>query len=67
MAHKIRLDSTAVSIFVVMLVELTNTVLVFVFVNSNNMSTNIETAALSKLVYFKGMLRWMPTSWFVKL
>ena len=50
-----RLDSTAVSIFVVMLVELTNTVLLFVFVNSTNMTTNIETAALSRLVYFKGM------------
>ena len=37
------LDSTAVSIFVVMLVELTKTV----FVNSTNITTNIETAALS--------------------
>ena len=37
------LDSTAVSIFVVILVELTNTV----FVNSTNITTNIETAALS--------------------
>ena len=36
------LDSTAVSIFVVMLVELTNTV----FVNSTNITTNIETAAM---------------------
>ena len=34
-------DSTAVSIFVVILVELT------VFVNSTNIATNIETAALS--------------------
>ena len=38
------LDSAAVSIFVVILVELTNTV----FVNSTNISTNIETAVLSK-------------------
>ena len=37
------LDSAAVSIFVGILVELTNTV----FVNSTNISTNIETAALS--------------------
>ena len=37
------LDSTAVSIFVFILVELTNTV----FVNSTNITTNIETAALS--------------------
>ena len=37
-------DSAAVSIFVVILVELTNTV----FVNSTNMTTNIETAVLSK-------------------
>ena len=36
-------DSTAVSIFVVILVELTNTV----FVNSTNITTNIETAVLS--------------------
>ena len=34
------IDSTAVSIFVVVLVELTNTV----FVNSTNISTHIETA-----------------------
>ena len=34
-------DSTAVSMFVVILVELTNTV------NSTNLTTNIETAALS--------------------
>ena len=39
------LDSAAVSIFVVILVELTNTVIVFV--NSTNKTTNIETAALS--------------------
>ena len=39
-----RLGSAAVSIFVVILVELTNTV----FVNSNNITTNIETAVLSK-------------------
>ena len=38
------LDSTAASIFVGILVELTNTV----FVNSTNINTNIETAALSK-------------------
>ena len=37
------LDSAAVSIFVVILVELTNTV----FVNSTNITTNIETAVLS--------------------
>ena len=37
-------DSTAVSIFVVILVALTNTV----FVNSINITTNIETAALSR-------------------
>ena len=39
------LDSTAVSIFVVILVELTN----IVFVNWTNTSTNIETAVLSTL------------------
>ena len=39
-------DNTAVSIFVVILVELTNTV----FVNSiTNSTTNIETAALSTM------------------
>ena len=44
-----RLDSAAVSIFLVILVELTNTV----FVNStNNITTNIETAVLSKLEQF---------------
>ena len=37
------LDSAAVSIFVVILVYLTNTV----FVNSTNITTNIETAVLS--------------------
>ena len=37
------LDSAAVSIFVVILVELTKTV----FVNSTNLTTNIETAVLS--------------------
>ena len=36
-------DSAAVSIFVVILVELTNTV----FVNSTNITTNIKTAVLS--------------------
>ena len=41
--QKFGVDSAAVSIFVVMLVELTNTV----FVNSTNITTNIETAALS--------------------
>ena len=40
---RFRLDSTAISIFVVILVELTNTV----FANSTNITTNIETAALS--------------------
>ena len=44
---RLRLDRTAVSIFVVMLVELTNTV----FVNSTNITTNIETAVLSKSEY----------------
>ena len=43
----IAIDSTAVSIFVDILVELTNTV--FVFVNSTNVTTNIETAALSNV------------------
>ena len=38
------LDSTAVSIFVVIFVELTNTV----FVTSTNITSNIETAALSR-------------------
>ena len=42
------LDSTAVSIFVVILVELTNTV----FVISTNITTNIEMAALSSFVSF---------------
>ena len=40
-----KIDSTAVSIFVVILIELTNTI----FVNSTNITTNIETAVLSKL------------------
>ena len=39
------IDSAAVSIFVVILVELTNSV----FVNSTNITTNIETAVLSTL------------------
>ena len=39
-------DSTAVSVFVVIVVELTNTV----FVNSTNINTNIETAKLSTVV-----------------
>ena len=40
------IDSTAISIFVVILVEMTNTV----FVNSTNITTNIETTALSRLL-----------------
>ena len=44
--HEFALDSTAVSIFVDTLVELTNTVIV----NSTNIITNIETAALSSLL-----------------
>ena len=43
---KAELDSAAVSIFVVILVELTNTV----FVNSTNITTNIETAVLSNQI-----------------
>ena len=39
------LDSTAVTIFVVILVELTNTV----FVNSTNITTNLVSAVLSTL------------------
>ena len=39
-------DSTAVSIFFVILIELINTV----FVNSTNITTNIETATLSSIV-----------------
>ena len=38
-----KIDSTAVSIFVVILIESTNSV----FVNSTNITTNIETAVLS--------------------
>ena len=54
-----KVDSTAVSILVVILVELTNTV----FVNSTNITTNIERAALSiqkgqprkyRMVFFTG-------------
>ena len=41
------LDSAVVSIFVVILVEFTNTV--FVFVNSNNITANIETTVLSSI------------------
>ena len=41
------LESTVVSIFLVILVELTNTA----FVNSTNITTNIETAVLSKKHY----------------
>ena len=44
--HEFALDSTAVTIFVDTLVELTNTVIV----NSTNIITNIETAALSRLL-----------------
>ena len=40
-------DSAAVSIFVVIMVELTNAV----FVNSTNITTNIERAVLSKSEY----------------
>ena len=47
------LDSTAVSIFVAILVELTNTI----FVNSTNITTNIETAVLSKLRMNKDDIR----------
>ena len=43
-ASKAGIDSTAVSVFLVILVELTNTV----FVNSTNITTNIETAVLSR-------------------
>ena len=46
-----RADSAAVSIFVVILVELTNTV----FVNSTNITTNIETAALSNIRLISAM------------
>ena len=42
-ASKAGIDSTDISIFLVILVELTNTV----FVNSTNITTNIETAVLS--------------------
>ena len=41
-------DSAAVSIFVVILVELTNTDTFFV--NSTNITTNIETTVLSSLL-----------------
>ena len=41
-----KVDSAAVSMFVVILVELTNTV----FVNSTNITTNIETAVLSTYI-----------------
>ena len=40
------MDSTAVSIFVVIFVELTNTV----FLHSTNITTNIETSVLSTQV-----------------
>ena len=48
----VKLDSAAVSIFVVILVELTNSVFVnsnTEFANSTNITTNIETAVLSKI------------------
>ena len=45
-----KLDNTAVSIFVVILVELINTNTNTVFVNSTNITTNTETAALSSRV-----------------
>ena len=41
--NRAKVDSAAVSIFVVILIELTNKV----FVNSTNITTNVETAALS--------------------
>ena len=41
--QKFGVDSAAVSTYVVIMVELTNTV----FVNSTNITTNIETAVLS--------------------
>ena len=44
----IYVDSAAVSVDVVILVELTNTV----FVNSTNITTNIETAMLSTFLWF---------------
>ena len=44
--QRVEVDSGAVSIFVVILVELTNTV----FVNSTNITTNIETAVLSNIL-----------------
>ena len=55
MKQSSHIDSAAVSIFVVILVELTNTV----FVNSTNITTNIETAVLSKIVrvfFVEGLL-----------
>ena len=45
-----KIDSAAVSVFVVILVGLTNTVYTnTVFVNSTNITTNIEAAVLSRL------------------
>ena len=44
----IALDTTAVSIFEVILVELTNTV----FVKSNNITANVETAMLSIIAWY---------------
>ena len=51
------LDSAAVSIFVVILVDLTNTVLV----NSTNLTTNIKTALLSKehILQTGGKFSWL--------
>ena len=42
--NRVKVDSAAVSIFVVILVQLTNTV----FVNSTNITTNIKRAVLSR-------------------
>ena len=52
------LDSKAVSIFIVKLVELTNAV----FVNSTNISTNIETAVLSMFHFSNCVLLQNPGS-----
>ena len=53
-------DSTAVLIFVVILIELTNTNTNTntntVFVNSTNISTNIETAVLSMSSHYLWMI-----------
>ena len=58
------IDSAAVSIFKVILVELANTV----FVNSTNKSTNIETAVLSKsIVDFIQLSQWPVASFYQPL